>query len=42
MCSRSGTRRKTRGDGSAPLLREFEMPRPDRSAAFETMIFQTR
>jgi len=30
------------GEGSAPLLQEFEMPMPTRSSAFETVIFQTR
>ena len=30
------------GEGSAPLLREFDMPMPTRTAAFETVVFETR
>jgi hypothetical protein len=30
------------GEGSASLLKEFRMPMPTRSAAFETVIFEAR
>lgn len=30
------------GEASGPLLKEFRMPMPSRSAAFETVIFETR
>jgi hypothetical protein len=30
------------GESNAPLLKEFRMPMPSRSAAFETVIFKTR
>jgi len=30
------------GESSAPLLKEFRMPMPTRSAAFETVIFEAR
>ena len=30
------------GERSAALLKEFRMPMPSRSAAFETFIFETR
>ncbi len=30
------------GESSGPLLKEFQMPMPSRSVAFETVVFKTR
>ena len=30
------------GESSAPLLKQFEMPMPTRTTAYETVVFETR